>query len=56
MRGGWLFLKFSVLVANPKKLRSTFLHGGQSYSWSAEQGENTNKKSDIKGQRSRVPS
>ena len=30
-----LFLTFSVLVANPKK---TSLHGGQSRSWSAEQG------------------
>ena len=31
-----LFLTFSVLVANPKK---TTLHGGQSRSWSAEQGK-----------------
>ena len=31
-----LFLTFSVLVANPGK---TFLHGGQSRSWSAEQGK-----------------
>ena len=30
-----LFLTFSVLVASPKK---TTLHGGQSRSWSAEQG------------------
>ena len=30
-----LFLTFSALVANPKK---TTLHGGQSRSWSAEQG------------------
>ena len=31
-----LFLTFSVLVANPKK---TTLHGGQSRSWSVEQGK-----------------
>ena len=31
-----LFLTFSALVANPKK---TTLHGGQSRSWSAEQGK-----------------
>ena len=31
-----LFLTFSALVANPKK---TTLYGGQSRSWSAEQGE-----------------
>ena len=31
-----LFLTFSALVANPKK---TILHGGQSRSWSAEQGK-----------------
>ena len=31
-----MFLTFSVLVANPKK---TTLHGGQSRSWSAEQGK-----------------
>ena len=31
-----LFLTFSVFVANPKK---TTLHGGQSRSWSAEQGK-----------------
>ena len=31
-----LFLTFSALVANPKKTTS---HGGQSRSWSAEQGE-----------------
>ena len=30
------FLTFSVMVANPKK---TTLHGGQSRSWSAEQGK-----------------
>ena len=30
-----LFLTFSALVADPKK---TTLHGGQSRSWSAEQG------------------
>ena len=37
--GAWvllLILIFSALVANPKK---TTLHGGQSRSWSAEQGE-----------------
>ena len=33
---GVLFLTFSALVANPKK---NTLHGGQSRSWSAEQGE-----------------
>ena len=33
-----LFLTFSALVANPKK---TTLHGGQSRSWSAEQGKKT---------------
>ena len=32
-----LFLTFSALVANPKK--TTFLHGGQSRLWSAEQGK-----------------
>ena len=31
-----VFLTFSALVANPKKIT---LHGGQSRSWSAEQGE-----------------
>ena len=31
-----LFLTFSALIANPKK---TTLHGGQSRSWSAEQGK-----------------
>ena len=37
-----LFLTFSVLlVANPKK---TTLHGGQSRSWSAEQGKENKKK------------
>ena len=36
-----LFLTFSALVANPK----TTLHGGQSRSWSAEQGEKKKKKS-----------
>ena len=35
-----LFLTFSVMVANPKK---TTLHGGQSHSWSAEQGVPTFK-------------
>ena len=35
-----LFLAFSVLVANPKK---TALHGGQSRSWSAEQGKERTK-------------
>ena len=33
-----LFLTFSVLVTNPK----TTLHGGQSRSWSAEQGKKEN--------------
>ena len=37
-----LFLTFSALVANPKK---TTLHGGQSRSWSAEQGKKEKKKS-----------
>ena len=36
-----LFLTFSALVANPKK---TTLHGGQSRSWSAEQGKKEKKK------------
>ena len=36
-----LFLTFSALVANPKK---TTLHGGQSRSWSAEQGKNEKEK------------
>ena len=36
-----LFLTFSALVANPKK---TTLHGGQSRSWSAEQGKKRKKK------------
>ena len=36
-----LFLTFSVLVANPKK---TILHGGQSCSWSAEQGKENKRK------------
>ena len=36
-----LFLTFSALVANPKK---TTLHGGQSRSWSAEQGKKKKKK------------
>ena len=35
-----LFLTFSALVANPKK---TTLHGGQSRSWSAEQGKKRNR-------------
>ena len=35
------FSHISVLVANPKK---TTLHGGQSRSWSAEQGKNKTKK------------
>ena len=35
------FLTFSALVANPKK---TTLHGGQSRSWSAEQGKKKKKK------------
>ena len=34
------FLTFSALVANPKK---TTLHGGQSRSWSAEQGKKKKK-------------
>ena len=38
----YLFLTFSGLVANPKK---TTLQGGQSRSWSAEQGKNKIKKS-----------
>ena len=37
-----LLLTFSVLVANPKK---TTLHGGQSRSWSAEQGKENKRKS-----------
>ena len=37
-----LFLTFSALVANPKK---TTLHGGQSRSWSAEQGKENKIKS-----------
>ena len=37
-----LFLTFSVLVVNPKK---TTLHGGQSRSWSAEQGYENKRKS-----------
>ena len=36
-----LFLTFSALAANPKK---TTLHGGQSRSWSAEQGKKKKKK------------
>ena len=36
-----LFLTFSALVANPKK---TTLHGGQSRSWSVEQGKKEKKK------------
>ena len=36
-----LFLTFSALVANPKK---TTLHGGQSRSWSAEQGKKEREK------------
>ena len=39
-----LFLTFSALVAKPKK---TTLHGGQSRSWSAEQGKIGKKKSGI---------
>ena len=35
-----LFLTFSALVANPKK---TAFHGGQSRSWSAEQGKKRKK-------------
>ena len=38
-----LFLTFSALVANPKKTTGT-LHGGQSRSWSAEQGKKKKKK------------
>ena len=37
-----LFLTFSALVANPKK---TTLHGGQSRSWSAEQGKKEKRES-----------
>ena len=36
-----LFLTFSALVANPKQ---TTLHGGQSRSWSAEQGKKEKEK------------
>ena len=36
-----LFLTFSALVANPKK---NTLHGGQSRSWSAEQGKKEKEK------------
>ena len=36
-----LFLTLRALVANPKK---TTLHGGQSRSWSTEQGEKKKKK------------
>ena len=36
-----LFLTFSAMVANPKK---TTLHGGQSRSWSAEQGKKEKEK------------
>ena len=36
-----VFLTFSALVANPKK---TTLHGGQSRSWSAEQGKKEKEK------------
>ena len=36
-----LFLTFSALVANPKK---TTLHGGQSRSWSSEQGKKEKEK------------
>ena len=41
----FLFLTFSVLVANPKKLLRSILHGGQSRSWSAEQGKESKIKS-----------
>ena len=37
-----LFLTFSVMVANPKK--TTFSPGGQSRSWSADQGKRTKAK------------
>ena len=37
-----LFVTFSALVANPKK---TTLHGGQSRSWSAEQGKKKKERS-----------
>ena len=37
-----LFLTFSAMVANPKKHGT--LHGGQSRSWSAEQGKKKKKK------------
>ena len=39
-----LFLTFSVLVANPNK---TTLHGGQSRSWSAEQGKENKKRKSL---------
>ena len=39
-----LFLTFSALVANPKK---TTLHGGQSRSWSAEQGKKEKKRKSL---------
>ena len=41
-----LFLTFSALAANPKK---TTLHGGQSRSWSAEQGKKKKKKKKKSG-------
>ena len=39
-----LFLTFSALVANPKK---NTLHGGQSRSWSAEQGKKRKRKKSL---------
>ena len=46
-----LVLTFSVLVANPKK---TTLHGGQSRSWSAEQGKKEKKKKYNVGEKTTV--
>ena len=48
-----LFLTFSVLVANPKK---TTLHGGQSRSWSAEQGKKKRRKKEEKSLAAPPPS
>ena len=38
------FLIFSVLVAIPKSIGVRTLHGGQSRSWSAEQGKENKKR------------
>ena len=46
-----LFLTFSALVANPEK---TSLHGGQSRSWSAEQGKKKKKKSVVLVRRKKI--